>query len=426
MQKFNTKRRASGKELEKISERNRLLQESFLNNDEAFHAISRYASRIDGHINLGSAGNMHASAVKELKNIKNLGSKILKGADSYPGLGSTTFDIERDYVKFLKRWFGIKVASEEIAVFNGTFGSYRTITTASDKPAVLCPEIAYTRLKACLKASGKRVIEYKNTADGHIDLRDLDAKMARWKDDYGFVYINNPLGVNINDQYLSSLAKLLRKHDKFALYDLDTMYTAHVKDATACLPLIHGDFKKRALILSTLSKEVGAPGIRVGFAIGPKKLIREIRLHQEYVLEIIPTTSRAIASLLLEHADLKRAARELHERMSILTRGLDQLGWKLEMPATGINLYVPVPRSFTKISWTSPDTAFSFLMAKETGVRVRPGSIDGKAMREFVRFVISPEIPDVKDALQRLKTAGISYGMTLPKKLRQEYEKTIA
>jgi aspartate/methionine/tyrosine aminotransferase len=437
MQKFNTKL-------------NRL-KKSLLKNDDSYQAISRHAKYQKNYINLGSAGTMHTSTPKELlKELENaynpndLAEKILKDADSYPGLGSATFDVELDYVKFLKRWFGCEVTPEEIAVFNGIFGSYRTIVGASDRPAVLCPEIAYTRFKACLVASGKNVIEYKNTADGHIDMEDLRAKMKKWKETCSFVYINNPLGLKMDGARLSSLAKLLEKYDKFALYDLDIMYTSHpvssdkntkdskgIQDAKnsrverAYLPLLHKDFRKRAIILTTLSKEIGMPGIRFGFAVGPKELIAQIRLHQEYVLEIIPTTSRAAASLLLDHTDLKEIARELTGRMKTLVNGINQLGWNIALPATGINVYVPIPKSFQNISWASPDLAFSFLIAK-TGIRVRPGSIDGETMREFVRFVIGPTIPDIKDAMQRMKKAGISFDMQAPSNLKEDYEKTIA
>lgn len=412
----------NGELVNRIRKRRSEVEMLFLQSDRTYRAIASTA-RHSKAISFSSAGDMHIQRDIDPCVYQNIDVDISSSA-RYPGLTSTTFDIEYDFCAFIRRWFKIDILPECVAVFNGIFGSYRTCMEIFPGSTVICPDVLYARQKACFSLLGKDVAEV-STNNGLIDLSSLHEQLRLHAGKTCFVYINHNVGKGANRKYLNGIARLLKQYGVYALYDVDTVYTTHKKSAGVFPALFHSALRKRALLLINMSKELGAPGLRIGFGVGPKELIDEIRHFQEYAFEIIPSPSNKLARILLGRADMKKSAQIFRARMKLVCERLRSLGWKISPPDTGINIFISVPPSFLVTKHTTPGELFSYYCARETGVTVRPGAVHGKKMKDFIRLVVSPSLDDINEAFDRFEKTGIRYDMLLPRELEKQYARDI-
>ncbi|MEM4397669.1 MAG: pyridoxal phosphate-dependent aminotransferase, partial [Candidatus Woesearchaeota archaeon] len=216
------------------------------------------------------------------------------------------------------------------------------------------------------------------------------------------------------------IAKLLEKYNLYCIYDADVFFTSY-DDTDPLIPLKVDSFSKRTIFLFTMTKELGSPGLRISWGIGPKKLIQKLKNFQKISLEILPPPNKFLVEKILKNVNVERVKKILKERMEILVKGIKKLGWKIEKPSFGVNLFIPVPLNFKKLKRTNPDSVFSYYLAKKTKILVRTGSSHGNKKYDTVRFVISQKKEIIKEAIERMKKENISYNMYLPKEIEEEF-----
>lgn len=97
----------------------------------------------------------------------------------------------------------------------------------------------------------------------------------------------NPTGVAVEQSELDSVIELARKKDLWLIYD--EIYEIFVYDKPHAKAL--GKYEK-TLIVNGLSKSFGVPGWRLGFAIGPNVLLREMTKVQQYTFVCAPSVAQ--------------------------------------------------------------------------------------------------------------------------------------
>jgi aspartate/methionine/tyrosine aminotransferase len=350
----------------------------------------------------------------------------LEGMRKYPGRIGIADELTDSLSQMLRRWTGALVPESEILVSNGIYGAYQAILQASDKPLLIVPSLCHEPHKAAFRALGKTLIECPADETAKMDLARLKELLAAHHGRVEYVYICHNRGQVVGEEYLLELSEIICKAKVAGMYDADIIYTSHQKDAQPWLPFVLEKVRSHMLIMGTLSKEFGMPGIRIGYIVGSDRLLAKVRTHQEEVLEMVPSPSQIIAKSYVEAVDLDAVRTNLRERMSTLVNGLSTLGWDVSAPAIGINLHIPVPKSFTKQSDVPADELFSWYVWQKAGVLVRIGSTDGSARADEIRLVISQPQERLKQAIDRLAQAGIHYSMSLPPMITKDYLTFIA
>jgi aspartate aminotransferase len=112
---------------------------------------------------------------------------------------------------------------------------------------------------------------------------------------------NNPTGACCSAEELAAIADVMRKHEHVWLLS-DDMYEHLVfgdfKHAT--LAQVAPDLKDRTLTVSGVSKTYAMTGWRVGFAGGPRDLIKAMTVMQGHVTAGISTVGQAAATAALD------------------------------------------------------------------------------------------------------------------------------
>ncbi len=384
-------------------------------------------------IDISSATSMnifHDFIEPKLKvNLKKDSLGILEKIHSYPYLIQRDFKLENNFINFIKKWTGLSIKQEEIFIApNGVYGSYKTILLSQQAPIVFVPEVIHQINKAAFTSLGKQVIEIPNILEtGLLDLDFLDKNLKKLSDKTACVYIYHSKPVlPITKSYYLKLAKILKKHNVLGIVDIDSWYTNHIAGVTAWLPFAIRELRKQCLFLFTMTKELGAPGLRVGIGVGPKNVVSNIKKFQQVSLEMTSSVTNYLTGLILRDVDMDKIKTELQLRMKTLVEGLRHLGFRAVYPPVGVNFFLHVPDSFESSNSVLPDHLFAYYVLTRAKVLLRPASNHGYRMNHWVRFVIGQPVSKIKEVLERLEKAGIRGDMAMPKDLITEYKNFIA
>ncbi|RLV87947.1 Capreomycidine synthase [Meyerozyma sp. JA9] len=219
---------------------------------------------------------------------------------------------------------GANVACDEIVVTNGAIGAnFLTFYSVVDPgDYVICVDPAYQQLNSLpnMFSSGnmdKFPIEFEHNYSP--DLKKL-AAMFQARTPKLLVINNphNPTGAVWDDDILSQIVDLCRKHDTYLM--CDEVYR----------PLFHGTVRPKSIIdfgyektISTgsMSKSLSLAGVRLGWIVSKdKKVVQDCLTKRDYNTICVSMLDDQVASFALEHKDriLERNHKLCADNLAIL------------------------------------------------------------------------------------------------------------
>ncbi|MEM6997153.1 MAG: PLP-dependent aminotransferase family protein, partial [Myxococcota bacterium] len=201
--------------------------------------------------------------------------------------------------------------------------------------------------------------------------------------------------------------KLLRWADEHRVALIEDDYdNEYHYDGQPLLPLAAGDRRGSVAYVGTLSKVV-APGLRIGWVVGPPNLLARIRALRSLVDAQGGLPVEAAVAELLEDGELQRhiwrTKRAYHERRDALAEALrEHLGGALSfrVPAGGMALWADVDPSIDVDAWASA--------ARARGVLVGTGqkfALDGKPCPHLRLGFARHEPAELREAIRTLTKA---------------------
>jgi len=144
----------------------------------------------------------------------------------------------------------------------------------------------------------------------------------------------------------------------------------HVGDPVPALKSM--DDNDRVIFVSSLSKTL-APGLRVGYMVGPRDVIREARSLRRLMLRHPPTNNQRTVALFVArgHYDslMRRLSHTLKDRWEVMARGLERHlpECRLRPVTGGTSYWIEGPPSL--------DTRELERAAAERGILIEPGDV---------------------------------------------------
>ena len=218
---------------------------------------------------------------------------------------------------------------------------------------------------------------------------------------------HNPTGAILSKEEIEAIYKVAKEKDIFILSD--EIYSRVIYGKTHHSPGIHDRCKERTIILNGFSKGYSMPGWRLGYAIGPEKVIEKIgMLFQTIYTCVPPFIQRAgIAALRGNQQVIEERIKKFKTLRDLLVKRLNEI--------PGVSCSVPdgTYYVFPNIRNTGMSSAeFADFILERTGVTLVPGTCFGKHGEGYVRlsFTKRPEIIDaackeMKDAISEF-TSG--------------------
>lgn len=265
---------------------------------------------------------------------------------------------------------------------------------------VLIPQPSYVSYEPCVvMADGKPVvIELKEENQFRLTPEELEAAITPKTKILVMPFPNNPTGAIMERENLEKLVPIIEKHDLFVVSDEiygELTYGGKKHVSIAALP----GMQERTILINGFSKAYAMTGWRLGYACGPKEVIRQmVKIHQ-YCIMCAPTTSQyaAVEALRNGDEDVRRMRESYDERRRFVLFTLKEMGLPCFEPEGAFYVF-PCIREF---GMTSDEFATNLL--KEEKVAIVPGTAFGNCGEGYLRISYAYSIESLKKALKRLE-----------------------
>lgn len=265
---------------------------------------------------------------------------------------------------------------------------------------VLIPQPSYVSYEPCVvMADGKPVIlELKEENRFRLTPEELEAAITPKTKILVMPFPNNPTGAIMEREDLEKLVPVIQKHDLFVVSDeiyAELTYGGKQHVSIASLP----GMQERTILINGFSKAYAMTGWRLGYACGPRDVIRQmVKIHQ-YCIMCAPTTSQyaAVEALRNGDEDVRRMREAYDERRRFVLHTLREMGLFCFEPEGAFYVF-PCIREF---GMTSDEFATNLL--KEEKVAIVPGTAFGTCGEGYLRISYAYSIESLKKALKRLE-----------------------
>ena len=265
---------------------------------------------------------------------------------------------------------------------------------------VIIPTPCYVSYEPCtVMADGVPVIlPLKNENQFRLTPEELEGAITEKTKVLILAFPNNPTGAIMEKDDLETIAPIIEKHDLFVISD-EIYSELSYKSKHVSICSIPG-MRERTIIINGFSKAYAMTGWRLGYALGPEVIIKQmIKLHQ-FAIMCAPTTSQyaAIEALKNGEEDVIEMTEAYNQRRRYLMNEFKEMGLPCFEPFGAFYVF-PCIKEF---GMTSEEFALKFL--EEEKVAVVPGTAFGDCGEGFLRISYAYSIEDLKVAIGRLKS----------------------
>jgi len=278
------------------------------------------------------------------------------------------------------------------------FAAFWYLAEPSESAAVMVPN--YGQVPGLLDSFGAELLPFRlhETASWEPDLDELERALEGGA---GFILVTNPNNPTGKMLGADTLDRIVALADRFGAWILcDEVYQgAEVGEATT--PTMWGRYD-RVLVTNSLSKAYGLPGLRIGWILGPARVVQKLWARTDYTTITPATLSDRLATLALEpdtRAEIRGRARRIVRENLSATRA-----WLEARPS--LFSYRPPDAGaivFTRYSADVNSSEFAEKLRTEKEVLVVPG--DHFGMDHYLRLGFGPPREELLEALQRIADA---------------------
>lgn len=265
---------------------------------------------------------------------------------------------------------------------------------------VLIPQPSYVSYVPCVTlAYGKPVIiELKEENQFRLTKDELLERITDKTKILILPFPNNPTGAIMEKRDLEEIAKVCIEKDIFVVSDeiySELTYNGEKHISIACIP----GMKERTIVINGFSKAYAMTGWRLGYAVGPAEILKQmIKIHQ-FAIMCAPTNSQyaAVEALRNGDRDIDKMRESYNQRRRFLLNAFKEMGLDCFEPFGAFYMFPSIKR-FGMIS-----DEFANRLLQEEKVAVVPGTAFGDCGEGFLRISYAYSLEDLKEALGRLK-----------------------
>ena len=310
-------------------------------------------------------------------------------------------ELKIEISKYLDRRFDLKYdPSDEIMITVGGSeaidGALRAMLDAGDE--VILPQPSYVSYEPCIVlADGVPVIvELKEENDFKLTREQLEKAVTDKTKILIMPFPNNPTGAIMTKEELQPIVDFVIEHDLFVISD--EIYSELTYSGNHVSIGAFPGMKERTIVINGFSKSYAMTGWRLGYACGPKVILKQILKIHQFAIMCAPTTSQYAAIEALRHGDddVEKMRDEYDRRRRFLLNAFDEMGIECFEPYGAFYMFP----SIKKFGMSSDE--FATRLLKEEKIAVVPGTAVGDCGEGFLRISYAYSIDDLKAALERI------------------------
>ena len=342
-------------------------------------------------------------------NIKNAAIKAIKSGDTKYTAVDGTPALKKAIVDKFKRENKINYTTDQITVGTGgkqvLYNAFMATLNKGDEVIIPAPFwVSYPDM--VLLAGGKPKIVKCTEQEGFkltpSKLKKAITKKTKW------LILNspsNPTGAGYTKKEIQNLAKVLVKNKKVHILS-DDIYE-HIKYdnfnffTIAQIPQL----KDRTLTMNGVSKSYAMTGWRIGYAAGPKDIIKAIGKIQSQSTSNPSSISQAAAVEALNgnQSFIKKRSKAFKERRNFVVQSLNNIdGINCLTPEGAFYVFPSCKGLLNKKTGLKTDTEFVQKLLEKSNVAVVQGSAFG--LDGYFRISYATSMKNLQKAMSRIKS----------------------
>lgn len=311
-------------------------------------------------------------------------------------------DLRTEISNYIKRTQGINYDPEkEIVVTVGGSEAIdiglRAVINPDDE--VIIPQPSYVSYEPCAVLADAKPVIINLKAENEFRLKPDELLNAITDKTKVLIlpYPNNPTGAIMEKEDLEKIAKIVIEKDLLVISD--EIYSALTyKDKHISIAAIDG-MQERTILINGFSKAYAMTGWRLGYACGPKEIIKQMTKIHQFAIMCAPTTSQYAAVEALKKGDeeVEKMRQSYNQRRRFLINAFKEMQLDCFEPYGAFYVF-PCIKEF---NMTSEEFATKLLM--EEKVAVVPGTAFGDCGEGYLRISYAYSLDNLKMAIERIK-----------------------
>ena len=310
-------------------------------------------------------------------------------------------DVRAAVASSLNRRFGTDFDETNIIMTVGAAGGMNVLMKTLLNPGdeVLIPQPSFVSYLPCaVLADGVPVvINLKAENEFRLTAQELEDAITDKTKLLVLPFPNNPTGAVMTREDLEAIAEVIIRHDIYVLSDEIYSELTYAGDhvSIASLP----GMKERTITMNGFSKAYAMTGWRLGYACGPREIIKQMTKVHQFAIMCAPTNSQyaAVEALRNGDDDVARMKESYNQRRNYLVHELRDMGLDCFEPYGAFYVFP----SIKKFGLTSEE--FATRLLEEEKVAVVPGTAFGDCGEGFLRISYAYSLDDLKLALGRVR-----------------------
>lgn len=297
--------------------------------------------------------------------------------------------------RFQIRYDGKSQVVVTVGASEGIDIALRTVIEPGDEVLVIEP--SYVSYKPCVEMAGGVAVPIATKEENEFRLapEELLEHITPKTKAIILPYPNNPTGAIMEKKDLLAITPILIENDIFVISDevyAELTYGGnHV--SIASMPGMY----ERTVVLSGFSKAFAMTGWRIGYAVGPEEIIKNMNKIHQYIIMCAPTPSQFAGLEAMQSEDRDEeidAMREAYdERRKVIVNGFRNMGLSCFEPKGAFYVFPSIKR--TGLS----SEEFCQRLLREKKVAVVPGNAFGDSGEGFIRCSYAYSIESIQKAL---------------------------
>ena len=342
-------------------------------------------------------------------NIKSAAIKAIRGGDTKYTAVDGTPALKNAIIKKFKKENNLKYSSNEITVGTGgkqvLYNAFMATLNKGDEVIIPAPFwVSYPDM--VMLAGGKPKIVKCSGADNFKltpdKLRKAITKKTKW---IIFNSPSNPTGASYTKTEINKLSKVLIKNKKIHILS-DDIYEHIIYDKAKYFTIAQiSNLKNRTLTMNGVSKSYAMTGWRIGYAGGPKEIIKAIRKVQSQSTSNPSSVSQAAAVEALNGTQkfIKTRSKEFKKRRDFVVSSLNKIkGINCLTPNGAFYVFPNCKKLLGKKTKIKTDTEFVEKLLEKSNVAVVQGSAFG--LSGHFRISYATSMQKLKVAMERIKS----------------------
>ena len=342
-------------------------------------------------------------------NVKNAAIKAIKSGDTKYTAVDGTPALKKAITDKFKRENKLNYSTDQITVGTGgkqvLYNAFMATLNKGDEVIIPAPFwVSYPDM--VLLAGGKPKIVKCTEKEGFkltaSKLKKAITKKTKW------IILNspsNPTGAGYTKKEIQDLAKVLIKNKKVHILS-DDIYE-HIKYDNFNFYTIaqNSKLKDRTLTMNGVSKSYAMTGWRIGYAAGPKEIIKAIGKIQSQSTSNPSSISQAAAVEALNgnQGFIKKRSKAFKERRDFVVKSLNRIkGINCLTPNGAFYVFPSCKGLLNKKTKLKTDTDFVQKLLEKSNVAVVQGSAFG--LDGYFRISYATSMQNLKKAMDRIKS----------------------